>query len=257
MDDARLPFSDPTQQRYELIRPLLLDPERTAVQRAQETGTHPETVGRLKRQFAHQGMLGLVPAIQEVRLVHRQLRVPECVVQELQRLKGLYTGFGARELARIIFHTTMHRLTGQTARRLWDRLPPAAPPPRPLFDYHSYPERPQARLEGITLYAQGWTKRSISQFLRVSRPTVTAWMHRFEAEHFAGLLDKKRGPKAPRKVWFPVMAEVYHLQKRHPDAGEFRFWSLLGRTDISIRTVGRVMALNRQVYDDIPHGGCV
>lgn len=62
MDDARLPFSDPTQQRYELIRPLLLDPERTAVQRAQETGTHPETVGHLKRRFAQQGMLGLVPA---------------------------------------------------------------------------------------------------------------------------------------------------------------------------------------------------
>jgi hypothetical protein len=43
------------------------------------------------------------------------------------------------------------------------------------------------------------------------------------------------------------MVEVYHLQKRHPDAGEFRIWSLLGRPDISICIVGRVMALNRQV----------
>ena len=41
-------------------------------------------------------------------------------------------------------------------------------------------------------------------------------------------------------------------QKRHPDAGEFRIWSLLGNTEISVRTVGRIMALNRQVYDDIP-----
>jgi hypothetical protein len=24
------------------------------------------------------------------------------------------------------------------------------------------------------------------------------------------------------------MLEVYHLQKRHPDAGRFRIWSLLG-----------------------------
>src|SRR5215469_8079174 len=60
-DDLQLPFSDPTPQRYELIRPLLLDPARTATQRAQETGTHPETVGRLKRLFDQQGMLGLVP----------------------------------------------------------------------------------------------------------------------------------------------------------------------------------------------------
>ena len=60
-DDPLLPCIDPTQQRYELIRPLLLCPDRTATQRARETGTHPETVGRLKRRFEQQGMLGLVP----------------------------------------------------------------------------------------------------------------------------------------------------------------------------------------------------
>jgi transposase InsO family protein len=49
------------------------------------------------------------------------------------------------------------------------------------------------------------------------------------------------------------MIEVYHLQKRHPDAGRFRIWSLLARPEISERTVGRVMALNKQLYDDIPH----
>lgn len=130
-DDPQLLFCDPTPQRYELIRPLLLDSAHTVAQRAQETGTHPETVGRLKRRFAPQGMLGLVPATQEGHPARRQLRVPERVVQELQRLKGLYTGFGARELARIIFHTTMYRLTGQTARRLWERLPPGGPSPTP------------------------------------------------------------------------------------------------------------------------------
>ena len=152
-DDPQLPFSDPTQQRYELIRPLLLDPERTTAQRAQETGTHPETVSRLKRRFDQQGMLGLVPDTLEVLPARRQLRVPDSVGHELQRLKGLYAGFGARELARIIFHTTMHRMTGQAAHRLWDRLPPAALPPRPLLDYHSHAEPAPVRLEVITLYA--------------------------------------------------------------------------------------------------------
>jgi transposase InsO family protein len=70
----------------------------------------------------------------------------------------------------------------------------------------------------------------------------------------AGLLDKKRGPKEPpRKIWLPLMVQVYHLQKAHPDAGEFRIWSLLARSDVSVRTIGRVMALNRLLYDDIPH----
>src|SRR5262245_48164696 len=48
-------------------------------------------------------------------------------------------------------------------------------------------------------------------------------------------------------------ADIPHLQKRHPDAGEFRIWSLLARPDLSVRTVGRIMALNKRVYDDIPH----
>jgi hypothetical protein len=59
---------------------------------------------------------------------------------------------------------------------------------------------------------------------------------------------KKRGPKEPpRKIWLPRMVQVYHLQKAHPDAGEFRIWSLLAQPDLSVRTVGRIMALNRLV----------
>ena len=33
----------------------------------------------------------------------------------------------------------------------------------------------------------------------------------------------------------------------------FGFWSLLASADVSVRTIGRVMALNRLLYDDIPH----
>jgi hypothetical protein len=106
----------------------------------------------------------------------------------------------------------------------------------------------------IKLYDRSWDKVSIHRFLRVSRPTVDAWIQPFEAEHFAGLVDKSRAPKAPApKIWLPLMVQVYHLQKAHPDAGEFRIWSLLARSDVSERTIGRVMALNRLVYDDIPH----
>jgi len=61
----------------------------------------------------------------------------------------------------------------------------------------------------VKLYYQGWEKGSISRFLKVSRPTVNAWIARFEAEHFVGLLDKKRGPKEPpRKIWLPRMVQV-------------------------------------------------
>jgi hypothetical protein len=84
--------------------------------------------------------------------------------------------------------------------------------------------------------------------LHISPSTVYLWIARFEADHFAGLVDHSRAPQAPaRKVWLPLMLDVYHLQKRHPDAGEFRIWSLLGNPEVSVRTVGRIMALNRQI----------
>jgi transposase InsO family protein len=89
--------------------------------------------------------------------------------------------------------------------------------------------------------------------LQVSRPTINTWIARFERDNAASLADKSSAPHTPaRKVWLPVMLEIYHLQKRHPAAGGFRIWSLRGQTDLSVRTVERIMALNRQVYPDIP-----
>ena len=129
----------------------------------------------------------------------------------------------------------------------------AAPQPPTRGDYRAHADRTHARLQIIRLYYQGWDKVSLSRFLQISRPTVDRWIARFETEHFAGLIDRQSGPQSPRKVWFPVIVAVYHLQKRHPDAGEFRIWSLLARPDISVRTVGRIMALNKRVYEDIPH----
>jgi hypothetical protein len=255
-DDRPPSSADPTQQRYERLRPLLLRPERPAHEHAESTPTHPETLGMLKRRFVQQGRLGLLPKTLKVVPVGRRRRVPDPMVAELRRLKGLYDGFGYRELARILFHTVGHRLHHQTVKDLWQQLVPASPPQLPLLDYHSYPERADARRQVITLYAQGWSHRSISRFLRVSGPTITLWIRRFEADPFARLEDQSRAPiTTGRKAWLPVMVEIYHLQKRHPDAGGFRIWSLWGKTDLSVRTVERIMAVNRQVYPDIPLRG--
>ena len=269
-DDPQMPFDDPTQQRYEVIRPVVVTGDRTVSQRAQETGMHPDTVSRFKRRFEKQGMLGLIPDTVEVVPARRRRRVSDEVVEELRRLKGLYDGFGYRELARIILYKFNNRMSHSTIQRLWSDLSPPPPEQLPLLDYHSYPERPQARLEVVQLYFQGWSKTSISRFLRVSRPTINEWIRRFETEDLASLdvedlanldandlkslADGSRAPKTTRrKVWLPLMLEIYHLQKRHPDAGRFRIWSLLGMPELHESTVGRVMALNKRVYPDIPH----
>ncbi|MGC1953018.1 MAG: DDE-type integrase/transposase/recombinase [Gammaproteobacteria bacterium] len=264
LDEPQLPFDDPTQHRYEIIRPVVVIRDRTATERAQEVGMHPETVGDFKRRFEQQGMLGLLPDTVEVVPARRRRRVPDEVVEELQRLKGLYDGFGYRELARIVLYKVNYRISHSTVQRLWPDLSPPPPKQLPLLDYHSYPERAQARLEVIQLYCQGWRKTSISRFLQVSRPTINEWIGRFEADDLASLdaddlaslEDGSHAPKTTRrKVWLPVMLEVYHLQKRHPDAGGFRIWSLRGKPEPAVRTIERIMAINRQVYTDIPHVG--
>lgn len=248
----QLRFVDQFQRRYELIRPLILFEERPTPphairQRAQETGTHPETVRKFTRRFEQQGLAGLVPASGQP-----PARVSQAVREEIARLKGLYEGFHYRELVRIIWSSLGTRITDKTAKQLWQQSPAKRPGALPHVPYHGQPDRTAARLEVVQLYAQGWNKDSISRFLQVSRPTVDRWIQRFEAEDLAGLVDRPRGPRAPRKVWFPLMVAIYHLQKAHPDAGEFRIWSLLANDTIAVRTVGRVMALNRQVYTDIP-----
>ena len=250
----QLHFVDQTQWRYEVIRPLVLFADRTATQRARETATHPDTVRTLHRRFRQQGILGLLPSDVEIVRHGRTGTVPDEVRAEVDRLKALYHGFHYRELARIVFCKCAYPLDDKTAKLLWHQSPVPIQQQLELWTSHTHPDRYQGRLQVVKLYYQGWDKLSISRFLQVSRPTVDTWIARFEAEHFAGLMDKKRGPKTPpRKVWLPRMVQVYHLQKAHPDAGEFRIWSLLAQPDISARTVGRIMALNKLVYDDIPH----
>jgi transposase InsO family protein len=250
----QLDFVDRMQWRYEVIRPLVLFADRTAQQRAHETATHPDTVRTLRRRFRQQGMLGLLPAHVDIVMRERAGGISEAVRREIDRLKTLYDGFHYRELARILSCTFGAPFDDRTVKKLWQQSAVACQEHLGLWDYHTHPNRYQARLEVIKLYYRGWDKVSIHRFLRVSRPTVDAWIQRFEAEHFAGLVDKSRAPRAPaRKIWLPLMVQVYHLQKAHPDAGEFRIWSLLARSDVSVRTIGRVMALNRLVYDDIPH----
>jgi transposase InsO family protein len=246
-------ITDQMQWRYELIRPLVLFEIGTPRQRAQETHPHLDTVRTFMRQFRKQGMLGL--ALRDVEVVKRgrTRRVPERIRQEIHRLKALYGGFHYRELARIILWKFHYRIDDKTVKALWLQSPVAAVEQLELWTYQSHPDRVQARLQVVKLYYHGWDKISISRFLHVSRPTVDRWIERFESDNLASLMDKKSGPKSPRKVWFTLMVEIYHLQKRHPDAGAFRIWSLLARTDISSRRVGRLMAINKQVYDDIPH----
>jgi hypothetical protein len=250
----QLGFVDQTQRRYEVIRPLVLFADRTAAPRAQDTDTPPDTVRTLRRRFRQQGRRGLLPAAVEGVPRKRTSPIPEAVRQEIDRLKTRSDGVHDRELARLLcvtFGTPIDHKTG-TAR--WQASPVACQGHLALWDYHAQPDRDQARRQVIQRYDRGWDKVSISRFWHVSRPTVDAWIPRVETEPFAGRVDRRRAPQTPvRQMWRPLMGQVSHLQNAHPDAGAFRIWSLRARSEVSGRTIGRVMARNKVRDDDIPH----
>jgi hypothetical protein len=79
----------------------------------------------------------------------RRRRVPEAVVVEIARLKGLYRGLGYRELARILFSTWGERIDHKTVKTLWQQSVVPTPTQLPLLDSLSRPERYQVRVQAI------------------------------------------------------------------------------------------------------------
>ena len=165
-----LHFTDHVQWRYEVIRPLVLFADRAVTQRAQETHLHPDTVRSFTRRFQPQGMLGLFPATVEVVPPSRRSHVPEAVVQETPGSRAFTMASGIAN-----WRGSSCQLPpppSQYCQKALAAVPRARQRALPFETITAYPTA-EARREVMTLYAQGWSKRSISRFLQVSRPTIT------------------------------------------------------------------------------------
>ena len=101
------------------------------------------------------GILGLLLDDGAIVPKEKPSRVSVAVVEEMARLKALYVGFHARQLARIIFYKLGERIAHKTAQRLWHQSTVTTRAALPLGDYHAQPDRYQARRQVIKLYTQG------------------------------------------------------------------------------------------------------
>ena len=173
----RLHFIDDVQERYEIARPLLLRQLVTAVERAQETSTHVQTVRRYVRRFERAGMRGL---FDEREVLSRGRSVPDTVREEVLRLKALYPPLHNRELANIIYARSGCRIDHKTVAAIVRAHPPAIQHRLPLLSLHDAKEALPVRAEAIKLYYQGWNIQSISGFLGISRKHIYTLLHRFE-----------------------------------------------------------------------------
>ena len=115
--------------------------------------------------------------------------------------------------------------------------------------WHLIPDPAERKLAVIRLHSEGWSVTSIAEYLETSRHTIYATLQRWTEEGVAGLEEKSKARKGPRKITLAISNEVRKLQE-NPLLGKFRVPTALLREGIEVSpaTCARIMAKNRKLY---------
>lgn len=244
-NQLQLRFVSPEQVSYELIRPVVLF-GRSPAERALETGVSRRTIYRKAGRFDAQGIAGLLDA--EPTPSPRVL--PDVVRRAIVDLKAQHPPFRPHELATICFIRFGRRPSPHTVKQVLTEEPTPLQVTRRYPPYARIADTAERRLAIIRLHAEGWNIASIAGYLETSRPTVYATLRRWIADGLEGLAKKPPIPKHPaRRMDLSVINVVRKLQV-NPELGAFRVHAALLQLgiDLSPRTCGRILALNRRLY---------
>jgi len=243
---------DPLQDDYEVIRPIVLCAE-TLAERRRHTGLERTTIGDKARRCSHDGRRGLVDqrAGHAGRKGHRS---PEAVAAYMVYVKPLDPPMHDRALVRIVQRTFDSQPTPHTVKHC--RARPASPVQldMPLLALAECADASHARWTVGRMWAEGWHKKSIADWLQMARSHVYAILAAFARAGCAGLADQ-RAPPAPHldpQLTLPFLTEVLDRQPAYPRAGRFRIQRLLeqqhGPDVPGAAPVGRALAMHRRVY---------
>jgi transposase len=249
----------PEQVAYELIRPIVLF-GRSPAQRARETGRPRRTLHRKAERFDALGMSSLfapsATPIPQRAAAHRSIvDLPTPMRQAIVDLKATYTAFNLREIATICYIQFGRKPSHHTVQRVLAEGPRPSPKigsgsGRRYPPFAQIADPAERRLAMVRLHAEGWNVKSIAAYLETSRQTVHATLRRWIIEGVRGLDAKSHArTPGPRAADLRAMATIRTLQE-NPELGEFRIHAALKqmRIHISPRTCGRILALNRRLY---------
>ncbi|MEA2598748.1 MAG: putative transposase [Thermomicrobiales bacterium] len=241
----RLLAASPEQERYELLRPIVLFGLPTS-DRAQQTGVPERTLRRRVARFAVSGMRRLFDLEPPPSATDRRT-LPLGIRGAIVELKAEHPPFGPYEIARICQHRFDRPVSYHTVQQILAVEPLPLSPPRRFPRYHDTPDPVARRKAIVDLYLDGWSAKAIAGYLATSRARVYDTLRRWVAEDLAGLADRSRAPHHhARKVDLKAMAAIRRLQA-NPELGEFRVHAALAQLgiDLSPRTCGRILALHR------------
>ncbi len=238
----------PEQEWYEAIRPLVLFHE-TAGERAKEIDIPQRTLSRKADEFEKLGMQSLFSSEEHGGARESGLTLPEEIRQLIVDLHFELPSMSWREIAEVCYIRHGRRPHHKHVKRIATAGPPPSLQVRRYQPWHQIPDPAERKLAVIRLHSEGWSITSIAQYMQVSRPTIYSTLQHWMEEGVAGLDEKSRARKGPRKVTLKIANEVRKLQE-NPLLGKWRMSAALSRMGIEVSptTCSRIMEANRRLY---------
>jgi transposase len=238
----------PEQELYEQIRPLVLFHE-TAGERAKEIDVPQRTLARQADEFEKYGMQSLFPSGEQGGARESSKTLPPEIRQLIVDLHAELPTMSWREIAEVCYIRYGRRPDHKNVKRIATSGSSPSLQARRYQPWHLILDPAERKLAVIGLHSQGWSITSIAQYMQTSRPTIYSTLQRWAQEGVAGLEEKSRARKGPRKVTLKVANEVRKLQE-NPLLGKWRMHAALKRLGIEVSptTCGRIMEANRKLY---------
>ena len=238
----------PEQELYEQIRPVVLFHE-TAGERAKEIDVPERTLARKADEFERYGMQSLFSSGAQGGARETGKTLPPEIRQLIVDLHAELPTMSWREIAEVCYIQHARRPDHKSVKHVAASNTLISRKERRYQPWHQIPDPAERKLAVIRLHSEGWSITSIAAYMQTTRPTIYATLQRWAEEGVAGLEEKSRARKQPRKATLRVRNEIRKLQQ-NPLLGEWRMHAALLRMGIEVSpaTCGRIMSANRKLY---------
>jgi putative transposase len=196
----------PEQELYEQIRPLVLF-HQTAGERAKEIDVPKRTLSRKADEFERYGMASLFPSGEQGGARETGKTLPPEMHQLIVDLHAELPTMSWREIAEICYIRYGRRPAHHSVKHIATSGPPSTLSARRYQPWHQIADPAERKLAVIRLHSEGWSITSIAEYMQTTRATIYATLQHWTEEGVAGLEEKSKARKGPRKVTLKVTNE--------------------------------------------------